>query len=89
MAKIFTVTSGKGGVGKSTFCVNIALSLNENGKKVLLIDGDVALRSLDLLLNLEENLVYDWSYILCNRCSKDSAILRYNDKIHLLPAPFF
>lgn len=87
MAKIFTVTSGKGGVGKSTFCVNIALSLNENGKKVLLIDGDVALRSLDLLLNLEENLVYDWSDILCNRCSKDSAILRYNDKIHLLPAP--
>jgi septum site-determining protein MinD len=87
MAKIFTVTSGKGGVGKSTFCVNIALSLSDSGKKVLLIDGDIALRSLDLLLNLEENLVYDWSDILCDRCSKDSAILRYNDRIHLLPAP--
>ncbi len=87
MAKIFTVTSGKGGVGKSTFCVNMALALSEYGKKVLLIDGDIALRSLDLLLNLDENLVYDWSDILCNRCSKASAILSYNNKIHLLPAP--
>ncbi len=87
MAKIFTVTSGKGGVGKSTFCVNIALSLSESGKKVLLIDGDIALRSLDLLLNLEENLIYDWSDILCHRCNKESAILRYNDRLHLLPAP--
>ena len=87
MAKIFTVTSGKGGVGKSTFCVNIALSLSESGKKVLLIDGDIALRSLDLLLNLDEKLVYDWSDILCNRCTKESAILSYNDKVHLLPAP--
>jgi septum site-determining protein MinD len=87
MAKIFTVTSGKGGVGKSTFCVNTALALGEYGKRVLLIDGDIALRSLDLLLSLEENLVYDWSDILCKRCNKDSAILRYNDKIHLLPAP--
>lgn len=87
MAKIFTVISGKGGVGKSTFCVNTAFSLAEKGYKVLLIDGDIALRSLDLLLNLEENLVYDWSDILCNRCSKHAAILCYNDKVHLLPAP--
>lgn len=87
MAKIFTVLSGKGGVGKSTFCVNIALSLAEKGNKVLLIDGDIALRSLDLLLNLEENLVYDWSDIICNRCGKYAPILCYNDKIHLLPAP--
>ncbi|MBR5246066.1 MAG: P-loop NTPase [Clostridia bacterium] len=87
MAKIFTVVSGKGGVGKSTFCVNTALSLGEKGHKVLLIDGDIALRSLDLLLNLEENLVYDWSDIICNRCDKTAAILPYNDKVHLLPAP--
>lgn len=87
MAKIYTVISGKGGVGKSTFCVNIAFSLAEKGKKVLLIDGDITLRSLDLLLNLEENLVYDWSDIICNRCSKYAPILCYNDKIHLLPAP--
>ncbi len=87
MAKIFTVISGKGGVGKSTFCANIAFSLGEKGYKVLLIDGDIALRCLDLLLSLEENLVYDWSDIICNRCSKDSAVLCYNDKIHLLPAP--
>jgi septum site-determining protein MinD len=87
MAKIFTVISGKGGVGKSTFCVNTAISLAKRNSKVLLIDGDIALRSLDLLLNLEENLVYDWSDILCNRCKKESAILHFNDEIHLLPAP--
>ena len=78
MAKVFTVTSGKGGVGKSTFCVNIAKALSKNQKKVLLIDGDVALRSLDLLLHLDENLVYDWSDIIEGRCNKESAILQYN-----------
>lgn len=87
MAKIFTVISGKGGVGKSTFCVNTALTLGEKGYKILLIDGDISLRSLDLLLNLEENLVYDWSDIMCNRCNKNSAVLCYDDNIHLLPAP--
>ncbi|MBE6804725.1 MAG: septum site-determining protein MinD, partial [Ruminococcaceae bacterium] len=54
MAKIFTVASGKGGVGKSTFCTNIAISLGESGKNVLLIDGDAELRSLDLLLGVDE-----------------------------------
>ena len=87
MARIFTVTSGKGGVGKSTFCVNIAKSLCKQKNKVLLIDGDVALRSLDLLLHLDENLVYDWSDVICNRCSKDAAVLKYNENLHLLPSP--
>lgn len=87
MAKVFTVTSGKGGVGKSTFCTNIAKALCKNQKKVLLIDGDVALRSLDLLLHLDENLVYDWSDVIAERCSKESAILMYNENLHLLPSP--
>ena len=87
MAKIFTVTSGKGGVGKSTFCANIGKALSENHKRVLLIDGDVVLRSLDLLLHLDENLVYDWSDVIANRCNKESAILQYNNNLHLLPSP--
>lgn len=87
VAKVFTVVSGKGGVGKSTFCVNIALSLCKMNKKVLLIDGDISLRSLDLLLGLDENLVYDWSDIICNRCNEETAVLQFNENLHLLPAP--
>lgn len=87
MAKIFTVASGKGGVGKSTFCANIALSLEKLNKKVLLIDGDVCLRSLDLLLSVDEMVVYDWLDVLENRCDKDKARLFFSDNIQLLPAP--
>ncbi len=87
MAKIITVISGKGGVGKSTFCVNTAIALCEKGKKVLLIDGDVGLRSLDLLLGVDKMVLYDWADVLLNRCDKDKARLFYNDNLQLLPAP--
>lgn len=87
MAKIFTVLSGKGGVGKSTFCVNIAFALCEKGKKVLLIDGDAGLRSLDLLLGVDEMVLYDWADILNERCDSSKARLFYDDNLQLLPAP--
>lgn len=87
MAKIFTVVSGKGGVGKSTFCTNIALSLCEKNKKVLLVDGDVGLRSLDLLLGVDEMVLYDWMDILRGRCDNVKARLFYNESLQLLPAP--
>ncbi|MBQ8766898.1 MAG: P-loop NTPase [Oscillospiraceae bacterium] len=87
MAKIFTVLSGKGGVGKSTLCVNIALSLCQKGKKVLLIDGDISLRSLDMLLGLDGMVLYDWSDVLENRCDTEKARLFYDDNLQLLPAP--
>ncbi len=87
MAKIITVLSGKGGVGKSTFCVNTAIALCEKGKKVLLVDGDVGLRSLDMLLGVDNMVLYDWSDVLENRCDKDKARLFYNDNLQLLPAP--
>lgn len=87
MAQIFTVISGKGGVGKSTFCVNIAMSLCQKGKKVLLIDGDVSLRSLDMLLGVDDMVLYDWSDVLANRCDIQKSCLFYNDNLQLLPAP--
>lgn len=87
MAKVFTVASGKGGVGKSTFCTNIAIELGASGKNVLLIDGDAELRSLDLLLGVDEMLLYDWSDVINNRCIPDKARLFYNEKVQLLPAP--
>lgn len=87
MAKIFTVASGKGGVGKSTFCTNVAIALGDMGKNVLLIDGDATLRSLDLLLGVDEMVLYDWLDVLENRCDHDKARLFYNEKVQLLPAP--
>ena len=87
MAKIYMVASGKGGVGKSTFCVNIAIALSEMGKKVLLIDGDATLRSLDLLLGVDEMVLYDWLDVVNGRCDYDKARLFYNENVQLLPAP--
>lgn len=87
MAQIYTVLSGKGGVGKSTFCANTALALSGEGKKVLLIDGDITLRSLDLLLGVDSMVVYDWSDVMENRCDSEKARLFYDDNLQLLPAP--
>lgn len=86
MAKVITVLSGKGGVGKSTFCANIGRALSEN-KKVLLIDGDVSLRSLDMLLGLDSMVVFDWSDVIFGRCAREKACLFASKKLHLLAAP--
>lgn len=86
MAKVITVLSGKGGVGKSTFCANIGKALSKN-KKVLLIDGDVAFRSLDILLELDSQVVFDWSDVIFDRCAKEKALLIASAKLHLLASP--
>ena len=67
MNKIIAVTSGKGGTGKSTFSIGLALAFKGEGKRVLMIDMDTGLRCLDLLLGLEENVVFDISDILSGR----------------------
>ena len=87
MSKIITVASGKGGVGKSTFCANIALSFAKQKKKVLLVDGDAGLRSLDLLLSVDSMVVYDWLDIIEKRCDHNKARLFVDDNVQLLPAP--
>ncbi len=87
MAEIITVISGKGGVGKSTFCVNTALSLVEKGKRVLLVDGDIGLGSLDLLLSVDDMVVYNWLDVIEGRCDINKARLFYNDSLQLLPSP--
>lgn len=87
MAKVITVLSGKGGVGKSTFCANIGKALSQN-KKVLLIDGDVSFRSLDMLLGLDSMVVFDWSDVIFDRCAKEKARLFASERLHLLASPF-
>ncbi len=88
MGKIFAVTSGKGGVGKSTVSVGLSLAFCKSGKKVLLVDMDEGLRCLDVMLGIDEKVVFDLSDILCGKDIADS--IYYPEKtpnLHLIPAP--
>lgn len=86
--RILLVTSGKGGSGKSTFAVNCGTALAQRGRKVLLVDADVGLRSLDLLLGISDRVVYDLGDVLAGRCEPGKAIIVTDcHNLHLLPAP--
>lgn len=86
--KIVLVASGKGGVGKSTLSVNCGAALALRGRKVLLIDADMGLRSLDLMLGVSDRVIYDLGDVLSSRCEPARAIITtdYHD-LHLLPSP--
>ena len=75
MARIYAVASGKGGVGKSTFTAGISKALSSLGKRVLAIDCDIGLRSLDLLLGCDEQVVFDWGDGILGRCTPDRAVI--------------
>lgn len=74
MGKVWTIISGKGGVGKSTIAVMLGLVAAENSGSVLLIDGDIGSRSLDILLNMEDKIVYDMGDFFAGRCDLGQAI---------------
>lgn len=75
MAKIIAVVSGKGGTGKSTVSASLSLSLAALGCRVLAVDLDAGLRSLDLLLNLQDRVVFDLGDVLAGRCAlADAAV---------------
>lgn len=88
MGEVITVTSGKGGVGKSTLSANLAVGLAELGKKVVAIDFDIGLRNLDMILGLENRIVYDVVDVMEGRCNLSQALI--NDKrtknLYFLPA---
>ncbi len=86
MGKIFAVTSGKGGVGKSTVSTGLSLALSHLGHKVLLIDMDEGLRCLDLMLGIEKQVVLDLSDILQGREIED-AVYNVKENLYLIPAP--
>lgn len=85
--KIIVVTSGKGGVGKTTTTANIGAGLAMEGYKVALIDTDTGLRNLDLLLGLENRIMYDLVDVTSGRVPYKKALVRHKkyDKLFLLP----
>lgn len=89
MAKTIVVTSGKGGVGKTTSTANIGTALALQGKKVCLIDMDIGLRNLDVVLGLENRIIYDIVDVVEGRAKLHQALIkdkRFDDLLFLLPA---
>lgn len=86
--KVLTMTSGKGGVGKTTTVANIAVALALNGQKVVCIDGDIGLRNLDVIMGLENRIVYDIVDIVEGRCRTRQAMIRDKrlPELFLIPA---
>jgi septum site-determining protein MinD len=88
MGEVITVTSGKGGVGKSTLSANLAVGLAHAGKKVVAVDFDIGLRNLDMILGLENRIVYDVVDVMEGRCNLSQALI--HDKraksLYFLPA---
>jgi septum site-determining protein MinD len=87
-AKIVTITSGKGGVGKTTAVANLAVALASSGNKVCCIDGDIGLRNLDVVMGLENRIVYDLVDIIEGRCRLRQAMIRDKrlPELYLIPA---
>ena len=86
--KVICVTSGKGGVGKSTITGNLATALAAKGYKVVAIDADTGLRNLDLILGLENRIVYDLVHVVEGVCPVEKALVKdkRTKNLYLLPA---
>lgn len=89
MGEAIVITSGKGGVGKTTTSANIGTALALQGKKVCLVDTDIGLRNLDVVMGLENRIIYDLVDVVEGRCKIHQALVkdkRFEDLLYLLPA---
>lgn len=88
MGEAIVVTSGKGGVGKTTTSANIGTALALLGKKVCMVDTDIGLRNLDVVMGLENRIIYDLVDVVDGRCRLPQALIKDKrfDELYLLPA---
>lgn len=87
MSRIIVVTSGKGGVGKTTCTANLGMALAQRGHKVVVIDADFGLRNLDLLLGLENRIVYTAVEVLAGECRLEQALVKDKRQPNLVLLP--
>ena len=80
------ITSGKGGVGKTTCCANIGRALSERGKKTLLIEGDIGLNNLDAVLRVEDGILYDIGEYAAGKATLRQCLMQVGENLWLLPA---
>ena len=85
---VVAITSGKGGVGKSTATANLGVGLSMQGKKVIAVDFDIGLRNLDMILGLERRIVYDVIDVMEGKCNLSQAIINHKraKNLYFLPA---
>jgi len=88
MSEVIVITSGKGGVGKTTTTANIGTGLALSGKKTVLIDTDIGLRNLDVVMGLENRIVYDLVDVVEGNCRVKQALIKDKrfEGLYLLPA---
>lgn len=88
MAKKIVVTSGKGGVGKTTLTANLGITLSDYGKRVALIDVDFGLNNLDVVLGLENKIVFDMQDVFDGKCRIKQALIQdeYRKNLYILPS---
>lgn len=87
-ARVITITSGKGGVGKTTTTANLGVALAKLGQRVVVIDTDIGLRNLDVIMGLQNRIIYDIVDLVEGRCRMQQALIRdrFVDELYLLPA---
>lgn len=89
MAKIISITSGKGGAGKSSISTGLACAFSKRGKRVLILELDIGLRCVDIMLGVENRVVYDLGDIIAGRCSISDAVILSDTfpNLHYIAAP--
>lgn len=87
MGRCIVVTSGKGGVGKTTITAGLGLALAKRDAKVIVVDADITLNNLDLVLGLEKNVAYDINDVVNGKCRLSQALVQHpNASLKLLPS---
>src|SRR5438552_6609935 len=86
--KVVVITSGKGGVGKTTTSANVATGIALQGIKTVVIDFDIGLRNLDLIMGCERRVVYDFVNVIREEANINQALIRdkHNKELFILPA---
>ena len=88
MGEVIVVTSGKGGVGKTTVTANLSIALSKLGKSVIAIDTDIGLRNLDVVMGLENHIIYNLVDVIEGNCRLKQAVIkdRRHSNLYLLPS---